>query len=99
MGGVSYDFCGEPVVVTGGSFGIGRAVALRFGEAGAAVVNADIRKKSKDVGEETPPRESSRARRRSRVRGDEVSDASAIAAAVDAAELPGGVDVMVNNAE
>lgn len=62
MGGVSYDFCGETVVVTGGSFGIGRTVALRFGEAGAAVVNADIRKKSKDVGEETPTHERVRER-------------------------------------
>jgi NADPH:quinone reductase-like Zn-dependent oxidoreductase len=43
MGDVSYDFSDETVVVTGGSSGIGRAVALRFGEASAAVVNADVR--------------------------------------------------------
>lgn len=35
MGTLDPDFSGETVVVTGGSSGIGRAVALAFGEAGA----------------------------------------------------------------
>lgn len=35
MGRASFDFEDETVVVTGGSSGIGRAIALEFGEAGA----------------------------------------------------------------
>ncbi|MEM7344706.1 MAG: SDR family NAD(P)-dependent oxidoreductase, partial [Chloroflexota bacterium] len=36
------DFSGKTAVVTGGASGIGRALAFAFGEAGAAVVLADI---------------------------------------------------------
>jgi NAD(P)-dependent dehydrogenase (short-subunit alcohol dehydrogenase family) len=43
MGTTSYDFSEETVIVTGGTSGIGREVALRFGDAGATVVVAEIR--------------------------------------------------------
>lgn len=49
MGTVSYDYGGETVVVTGVSSGIGRAIALQFGEAGVTVLNADVCPKPKDV--------------------------------------------------
>jgi NAD(P)-dependent dehydrogenase (short-subunit alcohol dehydrogenase family) len=99
MGSVSYDFGGETVVVTGGSSGIGRAIALRFGEAGAAVVNADLRAEPKDEGADAPTHE------KIRDEGGEaafvecdVTDTDAVRAAVDRARDFGGVDVMVNNA-
>lgn len=41
MGTVSYDFTGEVVVVTGAGRGLGRATALTFGTAGAAVAVLD----------------------------------------------------------
>ncbi|WP_458210398.1 SDR family NAD(P)-dependent oxidoreductase [Haladaptatus sp. NG-SE-30] len=99
MGSVSYDFNDETVIVTGGSSGIGRAIALRFGEAGAAVVNADIRENPKDIGEETSTHEliQEQGGEAEFVETD-VSDPSAIEATVDAAHELGGVDVMVNNA-
>jgi NAD(P)-dependent dehydrogenase (short-subunit alcohol dehydrogenase family) len=43
MASVEFDYGEETVVVTGASSGIGRAIATRFGEAGATVINADLR--------------------------------------------------------
>ena len=48
MGIANFDFSDETAIVTGGSAGIGRAIALGFGEAGATVVNADVRAEPKD---------------------------------------------------
>ena len=99
MSSPDHDFEGRTVVVTGGSSGIGRAVATRFGEAGATVVVADVREDPKDVGEETPTHEVVRESG-----GDaafvetDVSDPDDVASVVEAAREFGGVDVMVNNA-
>ena len=99
MGTASYDFGDETVIVTGGSAGIGRAIALRFGEAGATVVNADIQDNPKMEGEDTPTHEV--------IREDggtaeyvetDVSDPDQLESVVEAAREFGGVDVMVNNA-
>lgn len=99
MGTTSFDFGGETVIVTGGSAGIGRAIALRFADAGATVVNADVREEPKRHGEETPTHE------RIREEGGtaeyvetDVSDPDEIESVVEAAHEYGGVDVMVNNA-
>lgn len=101
MGATTYDFSDEVVIVTGGSSGIGRAIALRFGEAGATVINADIDAETKDRGAEYPTHE---AIRQSDAGGDaefvetDVSNPDDIGAVIEAAREFGGVDVMVNNA-
>jgi len=87
------------VIVTGGSSGIGRAIAVAFADAGATVLNADIDPDPKDRDADRPTHE--------RIEADDetaafvetdVSDPEDIRVAVEAAREYGGVDVMVNNA-
>ncbi|WP_266075296.1 SDR family NAD(P)-dependent oxidoreductase [Haladaptatus caseinilyticus] len=99
MGSPTYDYSDETVIVTGGSSGIGRAIATRYGAAGATVIVADVRENPKDVGETIPTHE------RIIEQGGEaefvetdVSDPDEIESVVAAAHEFGGVDVMVNNA-
>ncbi|WP_049900959.1 SDR family NAD(P)-dependent oxidoreductase [Halococcus agarilyticus] len=99
MGIASFDFSDETVIVTGGSAGIGRAIALGFGEAGATVVNADVREDPKMEGEDTPTHE------RIEEMGStgeyvetDVAEVDALETLIEAAREFGGVDVMVNNA-
>ena len=99
MSSNSYDFTGKTVIVTGGSSGIGRAVARRFGLAGATVIVADLSENPRDVGETAPTHESIRD-----AGGDatfvetDVSVPEQIETVVEGAREFGGVDVMVNNA-
>ena len=97
MGTASYDFADETVVVTGGSSGIGRAVARRFGEAGATVVVADVREDPKGDGDPTHEVIEAAGGQATFVETD-VSDPDQVASVVAAAREFGGVDVMVNNA-
>lgn len=99
MGTIDADFSGDTVVVTGGSSGIGRAVATGFGDAGATVINADVREAPKDVAADTPTHEviEERGGTAEFVETD-VSDPTRIEAVIEAAREFGGVDVMVNNA-
>jgi len=99
MGETTYDFSEETVVVTGGSSGIGRGIALAFGDAGATVINADIREETKDVDADVPTHEliGERGGTGEYVAAD-VSDPDKLAAVIEAARAYGGVDVMVNNA-
>jgi NAD(P)-dependent dehydrogenase (short-subunit alcohol dehydrogenase family) len=98
MGHATYDFSDETAIVTGGSSGIGRAIALGLGAAGATVLVADIT---------ADPREPDATHTHEVIRDDggdaefvetDVSDPDEVAAVVEAARDYGGVDVMVNNA-
>ncbi|MUW13379.1 glucose 1-dehydrogenase [Halorubrum sp. CBA1125] len=99
MGSLTFDFSDETVIVTGASSGIGRAIALAFGRAGATVINADVDEEPKDVNANTPTHE-----RITETAGDghyvetDVSEPSEIESVVEAAREFGGLDVMVNNA-
>ncbi|MFB6120463.1 MAG: SDR family NAD(P)-dependent oxidoreductase [Halobacteriaceae archaeon] len=97
MGTATFDFTGETAIVTGGSSGIGRAVARRFGEAGATVVVADVREAPKGEGDPTHEVIADDGGEAVFVESD-VSDREDVETAVEAAREFGGVDVMVNNA-
>jgi len=82
-------------IVTGAAHGIGRAIALRFAEEGAAVLVADV---DEQAGEETAAEIRKKGRPASFVRCD-VSVASQIEHVVKlAGEKTGRIDVLCNNA-
>jgi NAD(P)-dependent dehydrogenase (short-subunit alcohol dehydrogenase family) len=85
--------------VTGGSSGIGREVARRFGEAGATVVVADVREAPRDDGETTPTHDLiAEAGDEAAFVETDVTDVGALRTAVARADEFGGLDTMVNNA-
>lgn len=96
---VSYDFSDETIVVTGGASGIGRALALAFGRAGATVVVADVRTAPKDDDADRPTHQRiEEAGGTAAFVETDVSDPAQVREAVGAAHEFGGVSVMVNNA-
>lgn len=92
-----HDYVGDTVIITGATFGIGREVAIRFGESGATVINADI--EIEPARASTPTHEQIEADGGSAeyVKTD-VTEKSQLKTAVEAAREYGGVDVMINNA-
>ncbi|WP_121823613.1 SDR family NAD(P)-dependent oxidoreductase [Halostella salina] len=99
MGDANFDFEGETAIVTGGSSGIGRAIARAFGDAGATVIVADLREEPKDVDADLPTHEAIEdAGGRAEFVETDVSDPDQVRSVVEAARDFGGVDVMVNNA-
>lgn len=98
MGRATWDFEGETAVVTGGSSGIGRQIALHLAEAGAAVVIADLHEEPVDPGA-TPT---------AKVIQDNGGDAAFVETdvrrvedqrtALEHAREFGGLDLMFNNA-
>lgn len=81
---------GKRVFVTGAGRGIGKAIAAKFSEAGAAVAIADI----DTANAEAAAREIANA---TPVTLD-VSDRKAVHAAIDRYAAQGGLDILVNNA-
>ena len=97
MGHINPNFEEETVVITGATSGIGREIALRFGEAGANVVIGDIDEEPKDA--EVPTHEAIEADGGTATfRRTDVTDRDQIEALVETAREYGGVDVMINNA-
>lgn len=98
MGTTRFDFTEEVVIVTGASSGIGRGIALKFGEAGATVINADLQPESKAPEQTAPTHE-----RVDELGGSghfvrtDVSNKTDIEQVVAEADQFGGLDVMVNN--
>jgi len=84
--GITFDYTGAHVVVTGGTSGIGRAVADAFTEAGATVTVTGTRPALADYGIESPAL---------RYRQLRLDDAASVARFIDGIER---ADILVNNA-
>lgn len=96
---VTFNFDDETVVVTGAASGIGRAIALEFGQAGATVIIADIREDPLDPAASVPTHEAITSSGGSAVFVEsDVADPDDLTEVIDTADELGGVDVMVNNA-
>ncbi|KAB1191905.1 glucose 1-dehydrogenase [Haloferax sp. MBLA0076] len=89
---------GRVAVVTGGSSGIGRGIALAYAEEGADVVVCDIREDPKEGGRPTYVKIEEDTDQSATYVELDVTDPAAFEDAMDAAEAFGGVDIMVNNA-
>ncbi len=92
---MGFDFEGQRVVVTGGSRGIGRSIALDFAAAGAAVSICARGKPSLEAAE----RELAGAGGRVHAAICDLSDGGTVARYIgEAAAALGGIDILVNNA-
>lgn len=85
------------LLVTGGSSGIGRAIALRAAEQGGTVINADRQREPRTDEIPTDRRIEEQGGSAVFVETD-VTDLDAVVAAAERASEYGGLDVVVNNA-
>lgn len=88
----------KTAVVTGAASGIGKAIALRFAEEGAAVVVADITETPREGGETTVAAITATGGQAVFQPCDVTRNDDLEAAVARAAEIGGRLDVMVNNA-
>jgi glucose 1-dehydrogenase len=94
---------GKNVLVTGGSSGIGQAIAVRFAEYGANVAINYLRRPEEAAGTEEQVQACVGKVKREGVRdvlvqGDVSSEDDVVRMVADAVEGLGGIDVLVNNA-
>jgi NAD(P)-dependent dehydrogenase (short-subunit alcohol dehydrogenase family) len=85
-------------IVTGGSSGNGRAIALAFARQGARVIVADLTEAAREGGEPTAKLINDEHPGRARFERCDVSRVADLEAAVAVAEASGGLDIIVNNA-
>ena len=97
MARVTYDYANETVVITGASSGIGRAIAERFGDTGALVINGDVTAEPKDADRPTHEVIEAAGGTATFVETD-VTDRGDVIDLLETADEFGGVDVMINNA-
>jgi NAD(P)-dependent dehydrogenase (short-subunit alcohol dehydrogenase family) len=97
MSKLNFDYNDQTVIITGGTSGIGREVAQRFGKAGANVINADVTENPKDASVPTHEAIRSEGGIAEYVETD-VTNYEEINSVIEAADEFGGVDIMVNNA-
>jgi 3-oxoacyl-[acyl-carrier protein] reductase len=89
------ELAGRTAIVTGGGRNIGRAIALAFAEAGAAVV---VNGRSDRAAVDEVVSEIARSGGKAVAAMGDVGEEATAAALVDAASRFGGVDILVNNA-
>ncbi|MCL9817698.1 SDR family oxidoreductase [Natronocalculus amylovorans] len=88
----------KTAVITGGSSGNGRAIAIRYAEEGANIVNADIQSEPREGGTPTHELVADEYGVDATYVECDVTSIDDLEAAVAAADDFGGIDVMVNNA-
>jgi NAD(P)-dependent dehydrogenase (short-subunit alcohol dehydrogenase family) len=91
------DLSGKTVVVTGGSSGIGRAIALTLAQAGAQVVVADRTEDAREGGETTVAAILAAGGKAS-FEALDVTDSAAVDTVLSAVARATGLDILVNNA-
>ena len=89
---------GKVALVTGGSSGNGRAIALAFSKQGASVVIADIREEPREGGLPTTQLIKEETGGRVEFVSCNVGSMADLESAVEAAEAMGGIEILVNNA-
>ncbi|BBX32638.1 putative 3-ketoacyl-acyl carrier protein reductase [Mycolicibacterium mageritense DSM 44476 = CIP 104973] len=92
------DLAGKKALVTGGSSGIGRAIAETLARAGAHVCVADITEAAREGGEPTAARIAAHGGSAEFVTLDVTESAHVAAVFSELDERLGGVDILVNNA-
>ncbi|MDE0303917.1 MAG: SDR family oxidoreductase [Albidovulum sp.] len=85
-------------IVTGGSSGNGRAIAIKFADEGAVVIVADLTEKPREGGKSTSDLINEKHPGAARFIECDVSKVEQLESLVEVAESSGGLGIMVNNA-